>query len=502
MPFAEVNLIPTVNVETTPADNASGVQESNFVRWRGALPEKRGGCKLFINPSNKISGTPTDLQPWLGINGEKLLGIGTDAGLYAYEVGSGYLANISPTYIVSNGQTPPRFTTYAGSSTVKVEDTVVSPSTSGPTIYDSVIFDTPVSIGGIIVFGEYPIKTALTSSTYEIEVSALAASGVVNAGVLPQFVTTVGSTIVTCNFPSHNYAVGEMVSFLKPTSIGGITISGSYIVRSVVAGTSFTFVVDSAATSAVTAYMNNNTVSATYWVVSGPSISGSGYGLNNYGQYGYGQGLAIPPLTGTQYGRDEWWLDNWGERLIACGEGGPIFEWSKIDGFANASIINGAPVANIGMFVAMPQQQVVTWGSTYNGQVDPLQIRWSNVGDYTDWTPRVTNQAGGYHIPTGSKIVRGIQGQTQQFWFTDIDVYVAQYTGDPFVYSFNKIGSGCGLLAPRAVGMLGGSVYWMSQSQFYVSTAGNSPLPIPCSVWDVIFQNTKQGINPRKRKTL
>jgi len=498
VPFAEVNLVPTVNVETTLADNASGVSESNFIRWRGALPEKRGGCILYYN--NTIQGTPTDLQPWLGINGEKFLGIGTDAGLFVLQDKSPY--NISPQYIDSNSQTPPKFTTYANSSTVRVEDSGVSGTSSNVTIYDSVVFNTPVSIDGLIIFGEYKIKNSISPSpsVYEIEANGLAASGVVNGGVLPEFVTTAGNSSVTCNFPNHNYAVGEMVSFLVPTTVAGITIFGSYIIRAVNPGVSFDFVAENAASSTTTAYMNNNVLNARYWIVSGPVINGSGYGLNGYGEYPYGQGSADPPLTGTQYGKGEWWLDNWGERLISCGEGGPLFEWSKLDGFNNASIINGAPVANMGMFVAMPQQQVMCWGSTYTGQVDPLQIRWSNVGDYADWTPRVTNQAGGYHIPTGSKIVRGIQGQTQQFWFTDIDVYVAQYTGDPFVYSFNKIGSGCGLIAPRAVGMLGGSIYWMSQTQFYVATAGNSPMPIPCSVWDFIFQNTKQGINPESGK--
>lgn len=49
MPFAEINLTPGVNTETSPADNPAGVQESSFIRWRANLPEKRGGCVLYVD---------------------------------------------------------------------------------------------------------------------------------------------------------------------------------------------------------------------------------------------------------------------------------------------------------------------------------------------------------------------------------------------------------------------------------------------------------------------
>lgn len=503
MPFAEVNLVPSVNVETTAADNPSGISESNFIRWRGAIPEKRGGCTYFVNPTSGpgINGTPTDLQPWLGLNGEKFLGIGTDKALYAYEVASGNLNPISPQYVDSNSA-PPSFSTIAGSSTVTVNDPGIPTSGNGITVYDSVVFNTPISVGGLIIASTqaYQITRVVPPTSYEIIVPGVASATVTNGGVLPQFTTTANSSIITCTFPfepNDLFFPGRQVTFSVPTNVGGLTIGpASYIVREVTPGTSFTFVDNQSASSAQTVTMNNNVVSARYWLGQGPTILGSGYGTNAYGQYGYGQGNAINPIYGNPYAADVWWLDNWGEKLLSCAQGGPLFEWSSIDGFQNSIIVNNAPIANTGMFVAMPQQQVVLWGTTYEGQIDPLQIRWSDVGDYTTWVPAVNNQAGGYRIPTGSKIVRGIQGQTQQFWFTDIDVYVAQYTGDPFVYGFNKIGSGCGLLAPRAVGAYGGSMFWMSQNQFFVVTAGGAPQPMPCSVWDFIFQNMKQGINP------
>ena len=143
-------------------------------------------------------------------------------------------------------------------------------------------------------------------------------------------------------------------------------------------------------------------------------------------------------------------------------------------------MISDAPIVNAGSFVAMPQQMIMAWGSTYTAYQDPLQIRWSDAGNYNDWTPTTNNQAGGYHVPTGSKIVRGIQGPTQQYWWTDIDLYVSQYVGTPFIFGFNKIGSGCGLISPKAVGQLGPTLYWMSQKQFYSVSSTGGVQPIPC----------------------
>lgn len=63
-----------------------------------------------------------------------------------------------------------------------------------------------------------------------------------------------------------------------------------------------------------------------------------------------------------------------------------------------------------------------------------------------------------------------------------------QYVGQPYVYAFNEIGTGCGLIGPKAATSLNGVVYWMSQSQFFM-LAGGGVQPIQCPIWDVIFQD-------------
>lgn len=197
----------------------------------------------------------------------------------------------------------------------------------------------------------------------------------------------------------------------------------------------------------------------------------------------------------------DWSLDNWGQILLACPAymrysdstsetrtGGAIYQWLPSAGNPDATVIPQAPPVNDGMFVAMPQRQIVAWGSTFTGIQDPLLIRWCDIENYSVWAANLTNQAGSYRIPKGSKIVSCIQGPQQGLVWTDIAVWAMQYIGAPYVYSFNEIGNGCGLIGRKAATSMNGVVYWMSQSQFF-QLSGSGVQPIPCPVWDVIFQD-------------
>jgi len=72
-----------------------------------------------------------------------------------------------------------------------------------------------------------------------------------------------------------------------------------------------------------------------------------------------------------------------------------------------------------------------------------------------------------------------------------------QYVGLPNVYGFNKIADGTGLIAKKAVGLMNGVTYWMSQNKF-MSLSSAGPEPILCPVWDKVFQN----INPNYYETI
>ena len=568
MPFETLRIIPSVDVEKTPADNASGISESNFIRWRDKIPEKRGGCTFYTN--TQYAGTPKDLHAWTGLLNDKRLAIATTARLYIQSASLG-TKDLTPIY--NNVDIPPSIATVNGSSIVTVTDNLQANVSQ----YDTVVFNTPCYVRGVYLAGAYQVIAGITTNTYTID-AGIPATSTGSGGVVPQFVTVQGQSEVTVNITGNPYQPGDQVSFNVETIVGGITIFGTYIVLqdSFSAGATFKFNANKTATSDDTQYMNYQNapdlLNLTYWITLGPAAPGQGYGVGFYTSYtetkvattastatiglqyfatvnytgssefnagetavvsgvsvggyngswtitsigagsityevpgtlgagtggsisvahssgGYGTGIVPPLPSGIKLPATNWTTDNWGETLIACPQGGPLFYWSVNSGYFNASIISTGPLVNEGCFVSMPQQQLMAYGSTYGSFQDPLQIRWSDVEDYFTWTPTSINQAGGYRIPTGSKIVRGIQGPTQQYWFTDVDLYVSQYIGTPFIYGFNKIGTGCGLIAQKAVAGYSTSLYWMSQKQFFVVSASGGVQPIPCSVWDYVFQN-------------
>ena len=240
--------------------------------------------------------------------------------------------------------------------------------------------------------------------------------------------------------------------------------------------------------------MNGGDAQYDYYIGVGPVSAGTGYGIGGYGVGGYGSGAAVVPTTGNAIQPIDWTMDNWGQILIACPVSGAIYYWDPTSGNPTAIVDNAGPVVNDGIFVAMPQRQIVAWGSTLNGIQDPLLIRWCDINDFTSttsWIALTTNQAGSYRIPKGSKIVGAIQAQQQGFIWTDIGLWSMQYINQPYIYSFNELGTGCGLISRKAAASLNNIVYWMGQSQFWTYSSGGVT-PLPCPIWDVIFQDLDQ----------
>ena len=215
-----------------------------------------------------------------------------------------------------------------------------------------------------------------------------------------------------------------------------------------------------------------------------------GYGVGGYGVGGYGIGDVnpVPKRSPIPIAAQDWTIDNWGENLIVSPVGGAIYQWSPISGAQTASLIQTAPVVNDGMFIAMPQRQIVAWGSTFNGIPDPLLIRWCDVANYNSWVATVTNQAGSFRVSKGSRIVGCLQGPQQALVWTDLGVWAMQYVGPPLAYSFNEIGTGCGLISRKAAGSINGMIFWMGTTQFF-RLGQSGAEAIPCPVWDTVFQN-------------
>jgi hypothetical protein len=487
MPHQALKLIAGVDQNKTPALNEAAISYSNLIRFipdrnNVGLVQKLGGWTQFF--PNPIGSVVRALLAWEDINANAWLGVGAEASLNV--ITDGGLNNITPQ--TTTASVAVHFNTTSGSNVV-----TINAAGSNLDQYDFVDIKTQVSVGGLVLFGVYPV-IPVSSSQFQIEAvdifgaPALATSTVSSGGAVPAFTTASGSSFVTVEIDNHGYVEGSTFPVLISTAVGGVTMFGNYIVTQVLATNFFVVSAGNTATSAATVSENGGQAYFVYYNNFGPLLANSGYGVGGYGIGGYGSGATPTSGTGTPITAVDWTLDNWGETLIACPLGGPIYEWSPSTNSSVATIIANAPTVNQGAFIAMPQRQVVAWGSTFNGIEDPLLVRWSDVNDYTNWIGQLTNQAGSYRIPKGSRIVQGIQAAQQGLLWTDLGVWAMQYVGQPYVYQFNELGTGCGLIGRKAAGSMGGVVYWMGQSQFYM-LSGSGIEPIMCPVWDVIFQD-------------
>src|SRR5262249_12477185 len=62
------------------------------------------------------------------------------------------------------------------------------------------------------------------------------------------------------------------------------------------------------------------------------------------------------------------------------------------------------------------------------------------------------------------------------------------YLGGTVIFNFTQVGIGCGWVSSHACGILGGNPYWMANNNFF-SLGAQGVTPLPCTVWDQVFQN-------------
>jgi hypothetical protein len=516
MPHAALKLIGGANTQETPALNEnSGIAQTQLIRYMYdpngiSLVQKLGGWDAWY-PLPMIA-IVRALWAWEDLNLNAWLAVGTQSApdslpdtpgsAQLAAITGGVLQDITPTVLIDN--ITPVVSSTSGDASITITDT----TTTGITSYNSVYVTTQISIGGIILFGLYACDPDgfLGSDAYTVYSidqlgNLLPATSNSTSPTLPVFTTVNNSPTVTVTLANYTYAIGDTFPVLIRTVVGGIVFYGNYVVQSLVDVNNFTILTDMPATSATSGTLNGGDAQFIYSFGQGSIPSGTGYGSGYYGQGGYGTGTAVTPATGTEIDAIDWTLDNFGDVLIACPVRNqvpgsapfqPIYAWKETVGAA--TIITNAPPVNDGIFVAMPQRQIVAWGSTETGIQDPLLINWCDVGNFNQWIALVTNQAGSFRIPRGSRIVGCAQGPQQAIVWTDIDCWSMQYIGPPYVYAFNEIGTGCGLIARKACASVNGIYYWMGPAQFY-SLSSNGVQPVPCAVWDVVFQNLNTGID-------
>jgi len=479
--FGSLSLTPGLNSERTPTLLRAGYSQSSLIRFKDGLAQKYGGwLKLYSYP---VAGVPRDLHAWEDLNNKTHLAVGTTTQLGVITGNS--LKDITPQTFISDFT--PNFSTTINSPIVDIVDHNIA----NVTLNDSVFFNTPVSVGGLILDGLYPITEITGLHSYQITAEKNATS-TTSPGVIPVFTTTAGSATVSVAFHAHGQSLPSTVVFAIPTTANGVTIDAAYSIATIVDADTFTIIASTQATASSSFPMNGGNAELVYYISYGPPPLGIGFGLGGFGLGGFGTGIVPTDQTGTAITATDWTSDNWGEILVACPRGGGIYYWDPIGGFVNASLVSSGPIFNNGIFVSMSQQILVAYGSTVHQgigyQQQPLLVQWSDVSNFFEYRAIAATQAGNFVIPIGSAIMGGMAVSNQNLIWTDLDLWAMSYIGPPNVFGFNKIGAGAGLVSSHAAQQLRGSVYWMGRTNFYSYTSSGANV-LPCPVWDEVFQN-------------
>ena len=479
MPLRKVIVQNGVNQQQTQTLNATSWWATNLIRFRDGMIEKIGGwSKLF---TTQLAGLARSLHAFEDLTTANNLLIGTDGGPQVYVNGVLYDFSVSD-YVsyVPALSSPNTLYVVGGSSTA----TVLDPNYV-PTVGQQVLIGIPFYLNVHSVFPTIVTVTGASGSpptgTWTFTLPWTATGPPAQNGALPPLFgpPNIGTNIIEVHLAFHGFtSPGQIFTVNYPvlfTGGGSASVpAGNYPILSIIDPDHFTI--------AGTSLSNGN--------------EANGYESPNGGT---GKYFAFTYLNTTATFPDnvDWYTDNFGGSGIVSFTMGGIYEYNPpiVPPNAILSPITNAPIVNNGVLVAMPQAQIVAWGSTpvlNTSTQDPLFLRWCDAGDPTTWTATVSNQAGSFRLSRGSKIVGGIQVALTTLIFTDTDVWSMQYVGPPFVYDFTVMASGCGMIAPKACAILGGNAYWMSQKNFY-SVGSGGVQEIYCPVWDFIFNNIDQN---------
>lgn len=281
------------------------------------------------------------------------------------------------------------------------------------------------------------------------------------------FATLAGSSVVIVTDPAHDSVTGDIVNITNTAPVGGISISGDFVVTFISATQYSITVPDQTATLSTTG--GGPSVNLNYYIEVGATSGsgGTGFGTGPYGDGTFGTPRGQNTPRSTRAVRT-WTFDNWGQDAMCNYAGGPIFIKRTSDGNSGrATQIPNAPLNAECILVAMPQRQLIAFGAESGGVVDPMLIRWSDSEDFTVWTATNLNEAGSFRIQGGARIVRALHGNQEILVFTDTHLHSMQFLGFPLVFGFTQLGEGCGLIAQNAAVTYNGIAYWFGVDNFY-----------------------------------
>jgi hypothetical protein len=499
----KLGFAPGFNKQVTETGAEGQWFDGDNVRFRYGSPEKIGGWEQL--GGDKLTGAGRAIHNWNNNINEKYSAIGTNRILYVYSEGAFY--DIHPIRVTITGAD---FTSTSGSATVTV---TASSAVHGLEENDIVLFDAVSGLSGSTFTDatfedqKFMVTSVVSSNSFTITMATTeAGTALTNAGsasILCYY--SVGPSIQQSGFGWGTGLYGGIVTGVATTTLATAltnTIGTTVVLTSSAAfpatgtiqiGTEFiTYTANDTGTGTLTggARGANGSTAATH---------SAGAAITNVSNYnGWGQASSSNQYT---LNPGLWVLDNYGTKLIALIYNGECFEWDAAPNNAvstRATIISGAPTASRHVLVSTPDRHLVFFGTeTVIGDKstqDDMFIRFSSQEDINTYTIRAENTAGSQRLAAGSKIMSAIKGRDAIYVWTDTALFLMQFVGQPFTFSFQQAGTNCGLIGKNAAVEVDGSAYWMSENGFF--NYDGQLRSMPCLVEDFVYSvDPGLGIN-------
>jgi len=493
----KIRIQPGFNKQVTATGGEGQWIGGDYVRFRYATPEKIGGWAQLGDST--LTGRNTALHHFVNASGIKYAALGTNRFLYVYSGGVFY--DITP--LKSTTTLTSAFTTTNGDATV----TITFSSDHNISKYDIVRLDNFSSITnsdfGSSDFDDtnFMVATVPSSTTITIEMgSNESGSGASTSG-----------GVRVKHFYSIGPAVEESAAGFGLGQWGG-TVSGegtSTLDGAIDADdTSLTLASSSSMPSSGTLLIDSERMTYTTNTTGTNTISGITRAADNTTAATHSDGATVTDASDyTKWGASQtgdvitapglWSLDNFGNKLIATIFDGATFEWdSDAAGGTStrATIVANAPTASVQTLVSTPDRHLIFFGTettigTTSTQ-DDMYIRWSDqesINASTSYAPSATNTAGTQRLADGTRVVAAIRGRDAIYVWTDTSLFIMRFVGAPFVFSFQQVGTNCGLIGKNAAVEVDGSAYWMSENGFFRYTGKLDSLA--CLVEDYVYDD-------------
>jgi len=491
----KIKIQPGFNKQVTATGGEGQWVSGDYVRFRYGTPEKIGGWAQLGDAT--LTGRNTALHHFVNSSGIKYAALGTNRFLYIYSGGAFY--DITP--IKSTNTLTNAFTTTQSDATV----TITFGSAHGISKYDIIRLDNWSTITnsdfGASDFNDknFMVATVPTSTTITIEMgSNESGSGAsTSGGVRVKHFYSIGpATEESAAGWGLGLWGGNVAGEAFSTLDGALTDASTSIIlddSSAFPATGTVLIDDERI-----AYTSNTTGTGTLsgltrgsdnTTAASHSDAATTYDASDYTKWGASQTGDIVTAPGL------WSLDNYGNKLIATIFDGATFEWDS-DGSTStrATIIANAPTAAVQTLVSTPDRHLVFIGTeTTIGTTttqDDMYIRWSDqesIDASTSYAPSAINTAGTQRLADGTRIVAAIRGRDAIYIWTDTSLFIMRFVGAPFVFSFQQVGTNCGLIGKNAAVEVDGSAYWMSENGFFRYTGKLESLA--CLVEDYVYDD-------------